>query len=144
MQIIELITENPFIIIILIGIISSVFSKRKNMQQEQKHAPRRATNKRQQAGQTITRSSSSIGNQSLKPSDNMVSTADEMIKRAERAEEKKRKTEDHDNPIKKGSVEQGDLTKKNVLLEPKRDQILQGFIWAEVLSPPKSKRKNNI
>ncbi|WP_243356054.1 hypothetical protein [Bacillus litorisediminis] len=147
--IIEMILENPIIIIVIMGILSSLFSKRKNtepVQRNERIPPKKTVIRHTPADrervspppQTKTQP------QTISQPVNISSETNELIKRAELAEARKKKEQTSANPIKLGTVEQNELTKKKYKLDPTSDQVLQGLIWAEILSPPKAKRRRNI
>lgn len=148
-NIIELIMDNPFIIVVLLGILSSVFSKMKAPQQQQheRTPPKRTTSGRNSASpvsETRGIDTFNAHEETMETVKAEASNTNDLLQRAERAEQAKKRAKVMDNPIRTGAIENSDITKPKQVLDQNPKSILQGFIWAEVLSPPKSKRKNNI
>ena len=147
--IIEMLFENPIIIIVIMGILSSLFSKKKTVEPRNKRIPPKKTVfQRQEDRERVPpppQSPAQAKNQTFtQPIQTIASETNELLEKAELAEARKKKEEAKENPIKLESVEHGDLTKKKFKLDPKSDQVLQGLIWAEILAAPKAKRKQNI
>ncbi|MET3699286.1 hypothetical protein SAMN05877753_10275 [Bacillus oleivorans] len=150
MSIIDIIFENPIIILVIMGILSSLFSKKKHTEPTRRNEripPKRTVNRNQAAERKRVspppHTQAQTQAQNTQPITISAET-NELIQRAELAEAKMRKEQESENLIKLGAVEHSDLTKKKYKLDPKSDQVLQGLIWAEVLAAPKAKRKRNI
>ncbi|GAA0341109.1 hypothetical protein GCM10008967_34330 [Bacillus carboniphilus] len=148
-NIIEMLMDNPFIIVVILGILSSVFSKMKAPQQQQheRTPPKRTTSGRNSASPVSETRRMETYNAPVETVETFkaeASDTNELLQRAERAEQAKKRSKVMDNPITMGAIENSDITKPKQMLDQNPKSILQGFIWAEVLSPPKSKRKSNI
>lgn len=154
----EFLFENPFLIIILIGIISSLFKRVKGEQEQQ---PKRRPNPPMQQGQNpdermpreskpLSRTQSPKTKSPVKDWEPSSVPENPFLDIQKKYEERRREsTSKRNNPQpsyerSKPSVKvnkeindsPGDVS---IDLNPEADRVIEGIAWAQVLGPPRSR-----
>ncbi len=149
--------DNPFLIFILIGIISSLFKRGKGEQEQQ---PKRRPNPPVQQGQTPVERMP----REPKPQRTQIPKNDSPVKNRETTVvpenpfldiQKKYEERKRESPQKRNNPQKNtDRVQPNVLLNkeiddssgnvsidlsPEADRVIEGIAWAQVLGPPRSR-----
>jgi hypothetical protein len=143
----EFILENPFAIIFIIGIITSIFKKMKANEQDPKHEKQPDWKKMMNFPQTFNEERHEKTSTQLDHPINKSKLAQEYYE-VKKTNEKQRK--EYVNPIqsRQGPVSKRlDSAKSNAVnsevesvidLSPTKEKVIDAVIWSEILGPPRA------
>ncbi|BCB04871.1 hypothetical protein [Bacillus sp. KH172YL63] len=140
----------PFIIIILISIISTIFNKMKESQKEKpvrqkpiQTATPKASPQTQREGRATTFSSREIKKPSKEGATSIQSLFEEKKKEAEMRVSLQKKEEEYARKLKAHQSRAKRIRETGSPLSidfSNEDDIVKGFIFSEVIGPPRSKK----
>jgi Fe2+ transport system protein B len=151
----DLLFENPFIIVVLIGIISSLFNRMKSSAEEPKRQPVRPVQNRPAQAQSTTmeekieRPYVHREEKSVMVTDTPLNEIQEKYAEKKKAAEERLKQLEQQKAVteKRAARMNSQVTRvvhkqssRSERLSPNKEKLVDAVVWSEILGPPRAKR----